>query len=703
MWTKKFLFGIVFIFLISNISYSQSGWVTQNPLPIGNVDGARTYFINNSTGWLFGDRVLYKTTDGAQTWKIQILNNNVNITNLLFLNESTGFGVGGRNIFLKTTNGGTNWEIKTLEVTGSYSFNHLSFFDNLTGYITGNDRSSFLKTTNGGENWTNISAFPFSTLSAFCFFNASTGLAFSSGVYKTTNGGSNWSTINQGTSFYNAQFLDINTGFAYNGSNILKTTNGGINWTSVNSVSFSTDLKFINNQTGFVTSTGSVVLKTSNGGLNWSTLVLPISFDGYNSISTIDANIVYASGNKGEFVKSTNGGINWINYRTSITRGSLGNVSAINENIAFISMINNIFLKTTNGGSNWLLKTIANLGTVSINSIYFLNELTGWAATHENRILKTTNGGENWEAQLSPQPTYTYYNKLFFLNNQTGWVTGYDCIVRTTNGGTTWLNGISGTNINFREINFGNANTGWAVGSYQQNDTLMKTTNGGINWFPSTSFRHVGDIFFLNENTGWISDVGRISRTTNAGVSWSESFPLSNIYAVYKSIKFINSMIGFAISQESGGIYRVVKTINGGINWQESHTLTGYLSYISMTNENVGWIAGSEGTILKTTTGGNVFISQISTEVPEKYSLHQNYPNPFNPSTNIKFDIHKSGIASLKVFDLLSKEMETLVDEQLSVGTYEVTFNASSLPSGIYFYVLKTGDFVESKKMMLVK
>ena len=168
------------------------------------------------------------------------------------------------------------------------------------------------------------------------------------------------------------------------------------------------------------------------------------------------------------------------------------------------------------------------------------------------------------------------------------------------------------------------------------------------------------------------------------------------------SVYFINEQTGWCCGKR-GNLF---KTTSGGINWniQSSNYYTNdkFLS-IKFTDENTGWVVGENGAILKTTTGGTVFISHISAEIPEKYSLYQNYPNPFNPSTNIKFDIHKQGIASLKVFDLLGKEIETLVDENLSVGTYEVTFNASSLPSGIYFYVLKTGDFVESKKMMLVK
>ncbi|HAX48849.1 MAG TPA: peptidase S8, partial [Bacteroidetes bacterium] len=86
-----------------------------------------------------------------------------------------------------------------------------------------------------------------------------------------------------------------------------------------------------------------------------------------------------------------------------------------------------------------------------------------------------------------------------------------------------------------------------------------------------------------------------------------------------------------------------------------------------------------------------------------KFSLHQNYPNPFNPVTNIKFSIPKSGNVSLKVYDILGREVAELVDEFKPQGNYLVDFNASFLSSGVYFYRLETSEFTEVKKMVLVK
>ncbi len=98
-----------------------------------------------------------------------------------------------------------------------------------------------------------------------------------------------------------------------------------------------------------------------------------------------------------------------------------------------------------------------------------------------------------------------------------------------------------------------------------------------------------------------------------------------------------------------------------------------------------------------------VGINQISSVMPEKFSLYNNYPNPFNPSTNIKFDIIKNDKVLLVVYNMLGEKVATLVDQNLSPGSYNVDFNASSLSSGMYFYRLETQDFSETKRMALVK
>ena len=93
----------------------------------------------------------------------------------------------------------------------------------------------------------------------------------------------------------------------------------------------------------------------------------------------------------------------------------------------------------------------------------------------------------------------------------------------------------------------------------------------------------------------------------------------------------------------------------------------------------------------------------LKKHIPQSFQLFQNYPNPFNPTTTIKYQIPEHNFVSIKVFDILGKEIETLVNEEKSKGTYEISWNADYLPSGIYFYQLKSGKYIETKKMLLLK
>ena len=96
-------------------------------------------------------------------------------------------------------------------------------------------------------------------------------------------------------------------------------------------------------------------------------------------------------------------------------------------------------------------------------------------------------------------------------------------------------------------------------------------------------------------------------------------------------------------------------------------------------------------------------VEQLASGVPDGYALSQNYPNPFNPSTEIVFALPKAGFTTVKVFDMLGKEVATLVEENLGVGTFKTMLDGSRLSSGTYVYSLTSGGTRISKKMMLLK
>lgn len=111
----------------------------------------------------------------------------------------------------------------------------------------------------------------------------------------------------------------------------------------------------------------------------------------------------------------------------------------------------------------------------------------------------------------------------------------------------------------------------------------------------------------------------------------------------------------------------------------------------------------SDGDIYGTFVNPVTEVESQNNQIPDKYELFQNYPNPFNPSTTIKYSIKESGFVQLKVYDVLGKEIETLVNEERRQGNYSVKFNSNNLPSGVYFYTLRVNNFVQSRKMILLR
>jgi hypothetical protein len=266
----------------------------------------------------------------------------------------------------------------------------------------------------------------------------------------------------------------------------------------------------------------------------------------------------------------------------------------------------------------------------------------------------------------------------------------------STNEGANWISpGLD--SIYFFAI----AKSGLNLYAGAYNHGLIISSNNGINWansnlnYPVSSLTGTANSIFAGTCSGYIY------RSTNNGLNWVNIFNTNN----NSILSMVSSGVN-VIASSNNNIY--VSTNNGDI-WtlkNEGLSGTGYIYSLLISNGYV--YAGTYGSsVWRRPLSEVIGIKNLSTEVPDKYFLFQNYPNPFNPSTNIKFQINKSGYVMLKVFNILGKEVSTLINEKLQPGTYEVPFSINQLSSnysnGIYFYRLQSGDFVQTKKMILLK
>jgi len=382
----------------------------------------------------------------------------------------------------------------------------------------------------------------------------------------------------------------------------------------------------------------------------------------------------------------------------------------------------------------------------SLNSVFFLDEFNGWAVGSLGSIIHTTDGGENWNQQSSG--TNKDLNCVYFVDTLIGWMCGYQgTILKTTDGGNSWTPQNSFTVSNLLSIDFFNESTGWVVGV---GGTILKTTNGGANWVSQNSpFPEIiSDVDFVDSLYGWAATYASgsiettIIKTTDGGNLWELITVPMLIPLPAFSIDFIDRNTGWIV-----GFYETIyKSIDGGNNWFEQLfglvSSDGFLS-VSFVDENNGWTVGYEGVIANTSDGGNLWSAQNSgtTNIlwdvyfvnrttgwavgdnglilkysipvsvddknqgltPIQFSLEQNYPNPFNPSTTIQYSIPEGGNVKLLVYNSLGEEVAVLADEYKDAGNYNIKFNASKLPSGIYFYKLKMNSSIETKKMILLR
>ena len=758
------IFILIFIYYLLFITNSFSQWVWQNPLPQGN-DLNSVKFLNENTGWAVGKKgTIIKSTDGGNNWIICQSGTIKDLRTVYFIDANTGFALSDTGSIFRTSNGGVNWTHTILN--GNYEFNGIYFLNQSTGFISGFNfttyRGIIFKTTNGGINYVNIYNTTGSDhINTIQFLNNNVGYAGAYGLfYHTTNSGENWSLWQywDGWDFY---FLDtLNAILVCKDKSIYKTTKGGINlkntYQSQNSFFFSISTK--NSNIAYVVGQNGNVLKTTNFGNNWviqsSGTVLELK-----SVFFIDSLKGWTVGSNGIILKTTNGGINW----QSLSNGQLTNYSScsfVNSNTGWISGYNSI-IKTTNGGNNWIEKLDSSGHNLEL--INFINENTGWGCplmqnTENVSIYKTNNGGNNWFCTgvlnifLGGLHLYEVdIYKIQFVNESIGWICGTQSVwypqlgswnmgllYKTTNGGINWNsstslkeNYINKKNENkitylhnyspnsivsyFFDVKFINQNTGWLVGS---ENSIFKTTNSGLNWIQIQGAYVSGmtytNVSPVNDNIVYLlSYYGNfnlrnnayISKSTNGGINWITQL-IYNGKGFY-SLKFINENTGW-ISGENGLVFA---TSNGGLNWHYQITPANITLYnIFFTDEQTGWATGDKGTIIKTTSGVQSKLKEITIIIPESFKLFQNYPNPFNPTTNIKYQIIKNGMIALKIYDILGRNIKTLVNEKQNAGTYEVTFDGTGLLSGIYFYRIQVGNldnskqiYSETKKMILLK
>lgn len=396
---------------------------------------------------------------------------------------------------------------------------------------------------------------------------------------------------------------------------------------------------------------------------------------------------------------------------------------------------------------------------------YFTDANTGWIVQYSGKVFKTTDGGASWNNVLtSSLYPNGQFRSIGFFNSTSGILGTLDSahvIYQTSNGGSNWIQytplpvpvtkGICG-------ISIVNSDIAYACGTYESPARVIKTTNRGVTWstvFSDSSLaRSLVDCYFWSADSGiavggyntnqYYFGKSVVIRTTDGGIHWQRTYISSRTGEWCWKISFVSGNTGYCSIETFGGFSYILKTTNNGSNWTEIPFRNYDQEGIGFVNENTGWLGGWTGPTYQTTNGGAnwslsgwgyymnrfrflsdtlayavgnrvykysrtpVGVRNSSFSIPTKFNLEQNYPNPFNPVTNIRFDIPsnlngKFYQVKLSVFNALGETVQLLLNKRLNTGNYEVEFNGSRYPSGIYYYKLESENFSETKRMILLK
>jgi len=504
------------------------------------------------------------------------------------------------------------------------------------------------------------------------------------------------------------------------------------------------------------------VQKTTNGGVSWSPMNTGILNTAVQTIGICKNSplVLYAgttAGTNDGVYKTTDGGANWTRVITGIAEpaGSLG-ITAIlvhpsNPNIAWIAAfsstadaVNGIY-KTTDGGANWFISntgigTIKNFISFAMsptdpNTIYAGSSFQVATSTGPSAIYKSTDGGANWVLSSTGLPTATtdinpvrtmqvsaanpnVVIATLFMNTVNG---GF---YLSTNAGASWTKKQTGLpvdigqNIRSSAIRPGFDNQFYIGMDGADSLGVWATTNGGNSWFDFNSGTmlntYVIRALVFNPTGNHTLFAGRASTTANLGGVYEYTFSFVPVELVSFSAEVVSGKVnlswitateinnyGFQIERRNAGseAWSSVGFVNGNGSTTEMH-------YYSFADKSIP--VGKYVYRLKQLdfSGSYQYSGEVEVTILEAlndFTLNQNYPNPFNPSTRIAFSIPNSSFVTLKVFDILGNEISTLLNKELTSGSYEVEFVAKDVPSGVYFYSLTAGDFTKTLKMILSK
>jgi photosystem II stability/assembly factor-like uncharacterized protein len=688
----------------------------------GSIEGLYV----SQDGILFADAYtdgLIRSTDNGKTWKrvlqsagygFQIASSSVNS---IFC---TG-GSGGR--LLRSTDKGESWiPIGPVEFVRAVAVNSADqvFISCGPGkvYRSDNNGLSWTLINNGLPSTSSYSQIAFSLAGTreILFLLGRDNNTMQCTLYRSTNNGDEWTGLmttpsNVGELLVHSNgylFLDVNF-------ELMRSTNNGDSWQVVSRQSFAHPDKMISfpdgdiwlgTDAGFFAST--VIFRSTDDGQTWI---------GYDTLATGGFNVfgrgqdgsIFMGTNRSGLFKTTDKGMTWsqANIGFPNTTTQITSIAGTKDGfmIAGTSQFGSFI--STNAGANW----IRNDPGLSFEIYRIVIHPTGRIFAHTSFGYPTysTDRGNRWDSDrmiYGDDLAIDGNGNIYEISNSDPLLFGGFHLSRDI--GHTWTK-LPSPGDYFEKIHVTRQGTIVVLTfnsimidrDHAKNYYHTRTsTDGGSTWIkssPGDSATQTHEYTSTSNNFLFAGTQAGIYRSTDSGHTW-EATGLT--FPAVKSLAANSSDFIFAGTDSNGVFY----STNYGVTWESLNAGLTDTAITALYCDADGYLfAGTYNKGIFRTVGRTTAVDNQIERPPITFSLHQNYPNPFNPSTKIRFQIPHSALVTLKVFDLLGREVATLVNEKLSSGNYEKTLDARGLASGVYLYRLTDGTLAQTRKLLVLR
>ena len=695
---------LLFIFLVAFTPINFAQWIQTN-----GPYGAMIENLSINDDYLFAavyEHGMFHSNIQNLSWKQ--INNGLPanfdnfVSNTIYSDKDNVYLGTNKGLFLSTNNGDL-WsdigsQLYDKNVTAIISIDNKLIIGTRFGHI--------FRTLDSGKKWEDIGSLMPLTINTIVTNNDTLFAGTFNGVFYSVDGGYNWNPLNN-DGMYTQDIADIkffdNKIFACskNGGGVFVSADGGYRWSSIwNKQLPEIVYSIIPVDSTIFAGTTRGLYKYHTEDSSWELLLQTaqpiVSITSKDEIIYIGlkGEGIYKYNITGELISNINNGLPFTFIKNIVVQGTVLYCSTYFSGI-YIS---------TDDGDNWI-----SLNNDSANSILVLGNTI--YAYNEYNVYSSENDGSSWTKldsvphdpdmilnNITTDGQYLYLGVTIinpFLTNSSAWG-----VYRSSDKGNTWKqmnDGLNNYNINYLDFVEGVLYTSTDSGFFAYNSTAQKwskISNDLPNRIKKIVFDN-GKYFAATEEQVYLSKDNR--------QSWQLIYTASsNNYILSMASNNDKTFIG-----TNSGIFLYDETEDKWIS-SNNGLKNKYATTLTIVENKI--FAGTSGDGIWKSTINDSLTNIAKFQLPDGFYLSQNYPNPFNPTTTIQYQIPVVDALSegeahitLKVYDMLGREIESLVDKYQSPGNYEVTFDGSNLSSGVYFYTLRTGSFSQTKKFVLMK